>query len=36
MKKIALVTAILALTACSSMTTVQTENIDKKLYLHGT
>jgi hypothetical protein len=30
MKKIALVTAILALTACSSMTTVQTENIDKK------
>jgi hypothetical protein len=30
MKKIALVTAILALTACSSMTTVQTENLDKK------
>jgi hypothetical protein len=30
MKKIALVTAILALTACSSMTTVQTENIEKK------
>jgi hypothetical protein len=30
MKKIVLVTAILALTACSSMTTVQTENIDKK------
>jgi hypothetical protein len=30
MKKIALVTAILALTACSSMTTVQTENLDRK------
>ena len=30
MKKIALVTAILALTACSSMTTVQTKNIEKK------